>query len=213
MMVSLNSSISQEVLFTRWMLEQVIFVCEDKEEVLQVSSSENLSQESTHLISSSSACCTLFWAYFQLTCLLWKRVLNGNGALLFQKITYVTHVTVKLYEQSPSSVQKDITNKICSSAQVLLLCGQIAITAVKGTNMIFFLNSADDTIPCLYLSCHVGGLPLNVHECAVQLLLLAHKFIAMVRTASEPMKSILVRHLYQELEGVKQHDVQRLTKV
>ena len=146
MIASLNSSISQEVLFTRWMLEQVIFVCEDKEEVLEVSSSENPSQESTLLISSSGACCTLFWAYFQLTCLLWKRVLNGNGGPLFQKITYVTHITVKLYEQSPSGVQKDISNKICSSARVLLLCSQIAITAVKGMNMIFFPNSVDDTI-------------------------------------------------------------------
>ena len=137
-MVSLNSSISQEVLFTRWMLEQVIFVCEDKEEVLRVSSSENLSQESTHLISSSSACCTLFWAYFQLTCLLWKRVLNGNGGLLFQKITYVTHITVELYEQSPSNVQKCIANAFCSSAQILLLCGQIAITAIRSKDLILF---------------------------------------------------------------------------
>ena len=153
MMVSLNSSISQEVLFTRWMLEQVIFVCEDKEEVLQVSSSENPSQESTLLIPSSSACCTLFWAYFQLTCLLWKKVLNGNGGLLFQKITYVTRITVKLYEQSPSSVQKCIANTFCSSAQILLLCGQIAITAVKGMNIIIiFLNFADDTIQYLHLS-------------------------------------------------------------
>ena len=61
--------------------------------------------------------------------------------------------------------------------------------------------------------CHVGGLPLSIHESAVELLLLAHKFIAMVRTASEPMKSILVRRLYQELEEVIQDDVQKLTKV
>jgi len=131
-MASLNSSISQEVLFTRWMLEQVIFVCEDKEEVLQVSSSENPSQESTPLIPSSSACCTLFWAYFQLTCLLWKKVLNGNGALLFQKITYVTRITVKLYEQSSSGVQKHITDAFCSRVQIFLLCGQIAVAAIKG---------------------------------------------------------------------------------
>lgn len=68
-------------------------------------------------------------------------------------------------------------------------------------------------IQFLYLLYHVGGLPLSIHESAVELLLLAHKFIAMVRTASEPMKSILVRHLYQELEEVKQDDVKRLTKV
>ena len=136
-MASLNSNISQEVLFTRWMLEQVILVCEDKEEALQLSSSENLFQETTPLILSSKSCCTLFWAYFQLTCLLWKRVLNGNGGLLFQKITYVTNITVKLYEQSPSHVQKHITNAFCSSTQILLLCGQIAITAIKGTNLIY----------------------------------------------------------------------------
>ena len=132
---SLKSTISQEVLFTRWMQEQVI--CEDKEEVLQLSSSENLSQESTPLIPSSSACYTLFWAYFQLTCLLWKRVLNGNSGLLFKKTTHVTHITVKLYEQSPLHVQKHITDTFCSSAQILLLCGQIALTAIKGTNLRF----------------------------------------------------------------------------
>lgn len=65
----------------------------------------------------------------------------------------------------------------------------------------------------VYSSCHVGEVPLSVHESAVELLLLAYKFIAMVRTASEAMRSILVRHLYPELEGVKQDDVQELSKV
>ena len=65
----------------------------------------------------------------------------------------------------------------------------------------------------IYILCHVGGLPLIIHESAVELLLLAHKFIAVVRPASEPMKSILARCLYQELEVVKQGDVQKLTKV
>ena len=120
------------------MLEQVIFVCEDEEEVLQLSLSEHLSRESTPLIPSSSACCTLFWAYFQLTCLLWKRVLNGNGGLLFQKITYATHITVELYEQSPSNVKKCIANAFCSSVQILLLCGQIAITAIRGKGLVLF---------------------------------------------------------------------------
>ena len=64
-----------------------------------------------------------------------------------------------------------------------------------------------------HLSRHVGGLPPRIHASVVQLLLLAYKFIAMVRTASEPMKSILVTHLYQELEEVKQDDMQRLTEV
>ena len=63
------------------------------------------------------------------------------------------------------------------------------------------------------LPCHVGMLPLNTHKSAVELLLLAHKFIVMVRIASEPMKSTLVRHLYPELEGVKQDGVQKLSKV
>ena len=131
-MASINSNIDQEVLFTRWMVEQVIFVDGGKEKLLQESSPENLP---TSLIPSSCACCTLFWAYFQLTCSLWKRVLNGNSGLLFQKTTYVTRITVKLYEQSPSTVQKRITNAFCSSAQILLLCGQIGITAIKGTNL------------------------------------------------------------------------------
>ena len=75
------------------------------------------------------------------------------------------------------------------------------------------MNAVDDKIQFLYLSCNVGGIPLSIHESAVELMLLAHKLIVVVRTASEPMMCILVRHLYQELDGVKQHDVQRLTKV
>ena len=138
-MASINSTIDREVLFTRWMMEQVIFICNDKEKVLEESSSESLPEKSTLLISSSSACYALFWAYFQLTCLLWKKILNGNGGLLFQKITYVTHITAELYEQSPSSVQKCIVNVFSSSADVqnLLLFGQMAITAMKGTYLIF----------------------------------------------------------------------------
>lgn len=133
----MNLNIDQEVLFTRWMMEQVVFVCSGKEKLLQESSSENLPEKSTPLIPSSSACCTLFWAYLQLTYLLWKKVLNGNGDLFFQKVTYVTHITVKLYEQSPPTVQNDIIKAFCSSAQILLLCGQISITAIKGMNLIF----------------------------------------------------------------------------
>lgn len=117
------------------MVEQVIIVRGDKEKLLQASLSENLP---TPLISSSSACCSLFWAYFQLTYLLWKRVLNGSSGLLLQKTTYVTHITVKLYEQSPLHVQKRIADAFCSGAQILLLCGQIAITAIKGKNLISF---------------------------------------------------------------------------
>ena len=75
------------------------------------------------------------------------------------------------------------------------------------------MNAADDKIQFLYLLCHAGGIPLSVQESAVELLLLAHKIIVVVRTASEPMMCVLVRHLYQELDGVKQDDVQRLTKV
>ena len=133
---SLNSTISQEVAFTRWMLEQVVLGCGDKKELLQISSKDKLLEVSTPLIFSSSSCQSLFWTCFQLICILWKRVLIGNsGLLLFQKIIYVTHIAVKLYEQSPSDVQKHITSAYCSSAQILLLCGQIAITAIKG---IFF---------------------------------------------------------------------------
>ena len=139
--MSLKSNISQEVLFTRWMVEQVILGYEHKKELLQMSSSEKLPELSTPLIFCSSSCHTLFWTYFQLTCILWKRVLNGNsGPLLFQKTTYVTYIIVKLYEQSPSHIQKHITDVFCSSAQILLLCGQIAITAIKG---ILYLNVAE----------------------------------------------------------------------
>ena len=139
--MSLKSNISQEVLFTRWMVEQVILGYEHKKELLQISSSEKLPELSTPLIFCSSSCHTLFWTYFQLTFILWKRILNGNsGPLLFQKTTYVTHIIVKLYEQSPSHIQKHITDVFCSSTQVLLLCGQIAITAIKG---ILYLNVAE----------------------------------------------------------------------
>ena len=130
---SLNSFISQEVAFTRWMLEQVVLRCGDKTELLQISSNDKLLEVSTPLIFCSSSCQSLLWTCFQLICILWKRVLIGNsGLLLFQKIIYVTHITLKLYEQSPSDVQKHITSAYCSSAQTLLLCGQIAISAIKG---------------------------------------------------------------------------------
>ena len=76
--------------------------------------------------------------------------------------------------------------------------------------LVLILSTADDRF---HLSRHVGGLPPRIHESVVQLLLLAYKFIAMLRSASEPMNSILVRHLYEELEEVKQDDVQRLTEV
>jgi len=128
----LNSKISQEVSLKRWMVDQLIFVCDDNKELLEMSLSESLPEVSTFLIPSSKACCTLLLAYFQLTCLLWRRVLEGNNGSLFQKIIYVTHITIKLYEQSPLHVQKHITDAFCSSAQTLLLCGQIALIAIKG---------------------------------------------------------------------------------
>ena len=125
---SLKSNVSQEVSLTRWMVEQVIIVCDDKNE----SSSGSLPEVSTPLIPSSKSCSTLLLAYFQLTCLLWKRVLKGNNSPLFQKTTYVTHITIKLYEQSPLHVQKHISDVFSSSAQILLLCGQIALMVIKG---------------------------------------------------------------------------------
>jgi len=78
---SLLLNLSQEAIITRWMVKRLIFVCDYKEEQLHLSSSE-IPEELTHLLPSSCACCTLFWAYFQLTCLLWKRVLNGNDGLM-----------------------------------------------------------------------------------------------------------------------------------
>ena len=122
--------ISQEGLFTSWMVKELLFVCEDKEEILQLSSSENLSQ--VHLSPSCGACYTLFWTYIQLSCLLWKRVLNGSTGLLLQKTTYITQITIKLYEQSPTNIQKYIANVFSSSAEILQLCCQIALTAIKG---------------------------------------------------------------------------------
>ena len=78
---------------------------------------------------------------------------------------------------------------------------------------IFFEYYKGHILFSVYSSCHVGEVPLSVHESAVELLLHAHKLITVVRTTSEAMRAILVRHLYQDLEGVKQDDVQRLTKV
>ena len=59
---------------------------------------------------------------------------------------------------------------------------------------------------------HAGGLPLSLHHLAVQFLLLAHKLVAAVGDASS-MEYVFVRHLCQELEGVKQNDVQKTSKV
>ena len=122
--------ISQEALFTSWMVEQLLFVCEDEDEVLQLSSSENLPE--VHLSPSCGACYTLFWTYIQLSCLLWKRVLNGSSGLLLQKTTYITQITIKLFEQSPTNIQKYIADVFSSSSQILQLCCQIALTAIKG---------------------------------------------------------------------------------
>jgi len=47
---------------------------------------------------------------------------------------------------------------------------------------------------------------------AVQFLLLAHKLVATVSDASS-MESVFVRHLCQDLEGVKQNDVQKTSEV
>ena len=45
---------------------------------------------------------------------------------------YITLITVKLYEQSPSDVQSCIISKFCSSAHILLLCGKISVVVIKG---------------------------------------------------------------------------------
>lgn len=126
--------VSQEVLFTSWMVEQLLFVCDDKK-IPQLSSNENLPE--VRLPPSSGACYTLLCPYIQLSILLWKRVWNENSGLLLRKIIYVTHVTVKLYEQSPTSIQKYIADVFSSSAKILLLCCQIAITAIKGMYLFF----------------------------------------------------------------------------
>jgi len=63
--------------------------------------------------------------------------------------------------------------------------------------------------------CHVtraGGLSLSLHHMAIQFLLLAHKLVAAVSDASS-MESVFVRHLCQELGGVKQNDVQKTSEV
>lgn len=126
--------VSQEVLFTSWMVEQLLFVCDDKK-IPQLSSNENLPE--VRLPPSSGVCYTLLCPYIQLSILLWKRVWNENSGLLLRKIIYVTHVTVKLYEQSSTSIQKYIADVFSSSAKILLLCCQIAITAIKGMYLFF----------------------------------------------------------------------------
>ena len=62
--------------------------------------------------------------------------------------------------------------------------------------------------------CHIltGGLPLNLHQSAVQFLLLTHKLVATLSDASG-RQSVFVRQLCQDLEGVKQDDVQNVSEV
>ena len=114
-----------------WIMNQVMIACDDENIPFRLQSGEDLSQGSILLLPSASACTTIFWAYLQLTCLLWKRVLN-ECSLPVEKLMHATLVTIKLYEQSPSDVQSCIISKFCSSAHILLLCGKISIVAIKG---------------------------------------------------------------------------------
>ena len=131
-LVSLNSTISQEELFSKWMVEQVMLAHDDKGTVSQPLPSGNLSQVSTPQLLSTNTCSILFWTYTQLTCLLWKRALNEKCDLIVEKLQYTVHITVNLYGQSPSDVQCSIISKFCSSPQILLLCSKLAIIAIKG---------------------------------------------------------------------------------
>ena len=128
----IESKVSQEELVSKWIMDIVMIACDDENILLQLQSSEDLSEESIPLLPSASACATIFWACLQLTCLLWKRVLNKYNISVEKQLMYTTLVTVKLYEQSPSDVQSCIINKFCSSAHILLLCGKISIVAIKG---------------------------------------------------------------------------------
>ena len=130
-LTSLESNISQEEVFSKWIIEQVIFTSDEKKNLLQLQSSEDLSLVSIPLLPSASACTTIFWAYLQLTCFLWKRILN-EYSISVKKLMYITLITVKLYEQSPSDVQSCIISKFCSSAHILLLCGKISVVTIKG---------------------------------------------------------------------------------
>jgi len=106
--------------------------CDGENIPLQLQLGEDLFEGSILLLLSASACTTIFWAYLQLTCLLWKRFLNEYISLLIEKLMYTALVTVKLYQQSPADVQSCIISQFCSSAHILLLCGKISIVAIKG---------------------------------------------------------------------------------
>ena len=127
----IESKVSQEELVSKWILDQVMIAYDDENILHQLQSSEDLSEESIPLLPSASACTTMFWACLQLTCLLWKRVLNKYN-ISVEKLMYTTLITVKLYEQSPSDVQSCIISKFCSSAHILLLCGKISVVVIKG---------------------------------------------------------------------------------
>jgi len=91
---------------------------------LHVTSSVTFHQHLLHPFSGPT--------YAQLTCLLWKRILNEYCDLVVEKLQYTVHITVNLYGQSPSDVQCSIISKFCSSPQILLLCTKLAIIAIKG---------------------------------------------------------------------------------
>ena len=128
----IESKVSQEELVSKWIMDIVMIACDDENILLQLQSSEDLSEESIPLLPSASACTTMFWACLQLTCLLWKRFLNKYNLSVEKQLTYITLVTVKLYEQSPSDIQSCIITKFCSSAHILLLCGKISVVVIKG---------------------------------------------------------------------------------
>lgn len=133
-LMSLEVKMSKEILYSKWVCKQ-IYVCSNEANPLQLQSDENLFRTSTLLFPSVSPLSHLFWAYLQFTFLQWKQALieecNPSKSLI-KKLEHTTLVTIMMYEQIPLDLQNCIIGKFCSSSDVLLLCGRLAIAAVKG---------------------------------------------------------------------------------
>lgn len=88
-----------------------------------------------YLLRSISSLLSLFWVYFQLTCLQWKHAVSGYSTpsdAISWKLKHSTHVTICVYEQCPADDQNLIIDQFHSKTDVIRLCGKLAIAAVKG---------------------------------------------------------------------------------
>ena len=125
------AKVLDEELCSKWILEQLTTTSlETSHQLLQ----NDVPNTSMHLLPSLSSLFHLFWVYFQLCCLYWKDAINEDlhASNISQELKYTTHVSLNVYEQSPVDVQNMIVHHFCSMTDVVVLCGKLAVAALRG---------------------------------------------------------------------------------